>query len=90
MGLNLVHLFAHLCWPVMPVMAKKIHEAIHAGCANDDGPVPWWFMPGWRTIWTSLRRVRSINPPDVLFAKIMDEQVEPGVESAFRRRFGPE
>ena len=28
MGLNLVHQFAHLIWPVMPSFAKTIHEGI--------------------------------------------------------------
>src|SRR4029077_9570937 len=28
MGLNLVHLFGHLAWPIIPASARKIHEAI--------------------------------------------------------------
>ncbi len=28
MGLNLVHLFAHLSWPVIPESAQKIHQAV--------------------------------------------------------------
>ena len=31
MGLNLVHLFAHLAWPVMPNAAVAIHEDDPAG-----------------------------------------------------------
>ena len=40
MGLNLVHIFAHLCWPVMPVMAKKIHEAIQPIGYEGEGADP--------------------------------------------------
>jgi methionyl-tRNA synthetase len=28
MGLNLIHLFGHLAWPVIPASAKKIHETV--------------------------------------------------------------
>ena len=29
MGLNLVHLFGHLAWPVMPTVGRAVHEAIN-------------------------------------------------------------
>src|SRR4029077_8958155 len=40
MGLNLVHLFAHLAWPVMPKSAVSIHKTIQP-IAGGDGLIPW-------------------------------------------------
>ncbi len=71
MGLNLVHLFAHLSWPVMPTMARKIHEAIQ--------PVPEiipWPNETMAEFLDQLEAGQPIGTPDVLFAKITDEQVE--------------
>src|SRR5262249_17497458 len=28
MGLNLVHLFGHVSWPIIPTAARKVHEAV--------------------------------------------------------------
>jgi methionyl-tRNA synthetase len=81
MGLNLVHLFSHLAWPVMPVMAKKIHEAIQP-VGSGGKIIPW---PG-KTIAEELDDLDAglqINAPDVLFAKITDEQLAEWIE-----RFG--
>ncbi len=74
MGLNLVHLFAHLVWPVMPEMAKKIHEAIQP-IGYDNGAIPWPGMNMAEEL-DQLEAGMPINPPDVLIAKITDEQVE--------------
>ena len=75
MGLNLVHQFAHLTWPVMPVMARKIHEAIQPIAG---GPRSYSLAGSahGRRRWTSWSRgtSRSIRPT-LLFAKIRDEQV---------------
>ncbi|HKD23258.1 MAG TPA: methionine--tRNA ligase [Rhizomicrobium sp.] len=70
MGLNLAHIFAHLAWPIIPFSAKKIHDSF--GPTPD--PLPWpegtmaelldQFEPG-----------QAIPVPDVLFAKITNEQV---------------
>jgi methionyl-tRNA synthetase len=70
MGLNLAHIFAHLAWPIIPDSAKRIHDSF--GPTPD--PLPWpdgtmeelldQFEPG-----------QAIPVPDVLFAKITDEQV---------------
>ena len=74
MGLNLVHLFAHLTWPVMPEMAAKIYAAIQpAGYEN--GAIPWPRMNMAEEL-DELEAGQPINPPDVLFAKIADEQIE--------------
>ena len=73
MGLNLVHVFAHLVWPVMPVMAKKIHEAIQP-IAYGNGAIPWVEMNMAEEL-DQLESGQKINPPDVLFAKISEEQV---------------
>ncbi|HTW35676.1 MAG TPA: methionine--tRNA ligase [Rhizomicrobium sp.] len=80
MGLNLAHVFAHLAWPIIPVSAKKIHDSF--GVVPD--PLPWpegtmlelldQFEPG-----------QEIPVPDVLFAKITDEQV-----AEWTKRFGGE
>jgi methionyl-tRNA synthetase len=74
MGLNLVHIFAHLVWPVMPEMAKKIHEAIQP-IGYDNGAIPWANMNMAQEL-DELEPGMPINPPDVLFAKITDEQIE--------------
>jgi methionyl-tRNA synthetase len=70
MGLNLAHLFAHLAWPIIPESAKKIHDSF----GETPAIIPWpddtmaalldQFEPG-----------QVIPVPDVLFAKITDEQV---------------
>jgi methionyl-tRNA synthetase len=73
MGLNLVHVFAHLVWPVMPVMARKIHEAIQP-IGYDKGAIPWVEMVMAQEL-DQLEAGQPINPPDVLFAKITEEQV---------------
>ena len=81
MGLNLVHVFAHLVWPVMPEMARKIHEAIQP-IAYDNGAIPWVTMNMAEEL-DQLEAGQKINPPDVLFAKIPDEQIE-----ALKLQFG--
>jgi methionyl-tRNA synthetase len=80
MGLNLAHLFAHLAWPIIPESAKKIHDSF----GETPAIIPWpddtmaalldQFEPG-----------QEIPVPDVLFAKITDEQVAEWTE-----RFGGE
>src|SRR3569832_1564275 len=70
MGLNLVHLFGHLAWPVMPTAARAIHTAIQ------EAPeiIPWPDEPMAEFL-SQLEPGQAINPPEVLFAKITDEQV---------------
>jgi len=68
--LNLVHLFGHLTWPVMPVAAKAIHQAIQP--APD--VIPWPDEPMAQFL-NQLDAGQAINPPEVLFSKITDEQV---------------
>jgi methionyl-tRNA synthetase len=80
MGLNLVHLFGHLAWPIMPKTAKKIHEAIQP--APD--VIPWPEEPMSEFL-NQLEAGQKINPPDVLFAKISEEQV-----AEWKARFGGE
>ncbi|HSZ75052.1 MAG TPA: class I tRNA ligase family protein, partial [Rhizomicrobium sp.] len=78
MGLNLVHLFAHLAWPIIPEAAITIHKAIQPAPEI----LPW---PG-ADMAAELDEVdagQPIHAPDVLFAKITDEQVE-----AWKQRFG--
>jgi methionyl-tRNA synthetase len=78
MGLNLVHLFAHLAWPVIPTSARRIHQAIQ------DAPevIPWPDEPMSEFL-DEIEYGMQIGVPDVLFAKITDEQI-----AEWRIRFG--
>jgi methionyl-tRNA synthetase len=78
MGLNLVHLFGHLSWPVMPTIARKMHEAIMPAPAI----IPWPDAKMAEFL-DELDAGHAIGTPDVLFAKITDEQVE-----MWKLRFG--
>jgi methionyl-tRNA synthetase len=78
MGLNIVHLLGHLCWPIMPAMARHIHEAIQSAPEI----IPWPDGPMAQYL-DQLEHGLKINPPEVLFSKITEEQVE-----AWRARFG--
>jgi methionyl-tRNA synthetase len=81
MGLNLIHIFAHLSWPVMPDLAARIHRAIQPiGYAG--GAIPWPEGPMTEEL-DQLEPGQPITPPDVLVAKIADEQVE-----AWKQTFG--
>jgi methionyl-tRNA synthetase len=81
MGLNLVHLFAHLAWPVMPKSAVTIHKTIQpiAGAA---GLIPWPSAPMAEEL-DQLEAGQQITPADVLFAKITEEQI-----AEWKQRFG--
>ena len=81
MGLNLVHTFAHLAWPVMPKAAIAIHKTIQP-IAGGDGLIPWPCAPMAEEL-DQLDAGQPIMPADVLFAKITDEQI---VE--WKQRFG--
>src|SRR5690606_27282080 len=70
MGLNLVHLFGHLAWPVIPTYAKHVHESIMP--APD--VIPWPQEPMGEFL-DQLEAGRAIHPPEILFAKVTDEQV---------------
>ncbi|HEV2560671.1 MAG TPA: methionine--tRNA ligase [Rhizomicrobium sp.] len=80
MGLNLVHLFGHLAWPVIPAAARKMHEAIQP--APDI--IPWPDKPMAEFL-DQLEIGMKISVPDVLFAKITDEQL-----AEWKTRFGGE
>ena len=73
MGLNLVHLFAHLAWPVVPTLASTIHHAIQPiGYAG--GAIPWP-RGNMAEELDQLEPGQPITPPEVLVTKITDEQV---------------
>ena len=78
MGLNLVHLFGHLAWPVIPTAARAIHHAIQ------EAPeiIPWPDEPMAEFL-DQLEHGIPIKAPEVLFAKVTDEQV-----ADWRVRFG--
>ena len=80
MGLNLVHLFGHLSWPLIPETARKIHHAIQPAPEI----IPWPAEPMAEFL-DQLEAGQAISVPDVLFAKITDEQI-----AAWRARFGGE
>jgi methionyl-tRNA synthetase len=78
MGLNLVHLFGHLSWPAIPSVALRIHQAIQAAPSI----IPWPNEPMSEFL-DQLDAGQEIRPPEVLFAKITDEQI-----AAWTIRFG--
>jgi len=77
-GLNLVHLFAHLSWPVIPETARRMHEALMP--APDI--IPWPGEP-MAEFMSFLPAGEPFTVPDVLFRKIEDTQVE-----AWKNQFG--
>jgi methionyl-tRNA synthetase len=78
MGLNLVHLFGHLSWPVIPNAAKTIHNAV----MEAPDIIPWPDEPMAEFL-DGLEQGQPIQAPPVLFAKITDEQI-----AAWESRFG--
>jgi methionyl-tRNA synthetase len=80
MGLNLVHLFGHLSWPVIPTAARSVHDSVMA--APDI--IPWPSEP-MADFLDQLEAGHQIQAPDVLFAKIAEEQV-----AEWKTRFGGE
>jgi methionyl-tRNA synthetase len=80
MGLNLVHLFGHLAWPVIPSAARVIHEAIMPAPEI----IPWPSEPMAQFL-DQLEAGQQIRVSDVLFAKIADEQA-----AEWKARFGGE
>jgi methionyl-tRNA synthetase len=78
MGLNIVHLLGHLSWPVMPTMARAIHDVI-----QESPPVIPWPDEPMAQFLDQLEPGQKINPPEVMFAKITEEQV-----AEWRVRFG--
>ena len=81
LGLNLVHTFAHLAWPIIPSAARSIHEAIQPVAGNAA------VIPGqklrWPRNWINWTPGSRSRQPEVLFAKITDEQI-----AAWTERFG--
>ena len=80
MGLNLVHLFGHLAWPVIPSAARLIHDAIQP--APDLIPWPAWALVDFLD---PLEAGLPVAVPPGLFAKITDEQI-----TEWKTRFGGE
>lgn len=78
MGLNLVHLFGHLSWPVIPDAARTIHNAL----MEAPKVIPWPDEPMAEFL-DGLEQGQQVQQPPVLFAKITDEQI-----AAWEARFG--
>ena len=70
MGLNLVHLFGHLSWPVIPDAARTIHNAV----MKAPEIIPWPDEPIAEFL-DGLEQGAPIQQPPVLFAKITEEQI---------------
>jgi len=86
MGLNLIHQFAHLVWPVMPAFARTIHECIQP-LGNQGGGyrgevIPFPDAPMAQLL-DDLTPGQPIKAPEVLVAKITEEQV-----AEWKQRFG--
>jgi methionyl-tRNA synthetase len=70
MGLNLVHLFGHLTAPVMPTIARMVHATV----MEPPDMIPWPDEPMAQFL-DQLEHGKTIQSPDVLFAKISEEQL---------------
>jgi methionyl-tRNA synthetase len=81
MGLNLIHQFAHLIWPVMPSFARTIHECIQP-VGYRGGVIPFPDAPMAQAL-DELTPGQTIRAPEVLVAKITEEQV-----AELKARFG--
>ena len=77
-GLNLAALFGILALPIIPDAGKKILDAL--GIPEEHRSFQFRDIPG---VLNSLPPGMEISPPDVLFQKIEDSQVEEWTE-----RFG--
>jgi len=78
-GLNLIRLFAQLSYPVIPFTAEKMLTAL-----NLDATPVWPARPAAEEL-AALQPGHAFTPPDVLFRKIEDAQLE-----EWRERFGAE
>ncbi|MEM6536656.1 MAG: methionine--tRNA ligase [Pseudomonadota bacterium] len=80
MGLNLIALFARLSQPVIPHTAQKMAKALGL---SDETLYAWPTDIG--EALTEIDPGTAINPPDVLFKKIEDDEV-----ARWREQFGAE
>jgi methionyl-tRNA synthetase len=81
LGLNLVHTFSHLAWPIIPAAARAIHETIQP-VAGNAAVIPWPEAPMAEEL-DQLEAGQPIRAADVLFPKITDEQI-----AGWTARFG--
>ena len=80
LGINLIHLFTHLAMPFIPETAERVHKAV----TGFDGLLPWP-DEGAGAFLQLLKPGKSFEVPDVLFAKLTDDQI-----GEFEARFGGE
>ncbi len=78
MGLNLIHLFAHLSEPIIPTTARKMHEALLPA-----PPLLPWPDGNLKDMLQRVPAGQAFTVPDVLFQKISDDQI-----AEWRDRFG--
>ena len=77
-GINLVRLFAHLAWAVIPETARRMHETL----APAPAIIPWPEGPMDRFL-TGIPAGAPFAVPEVLFRKIEDDEIK-----ALEARFG--
>jgi methionyl-tRNA synthetase len=70
-GLNLVHLFGHVSWPIIPDLGRQIHESIMPAPAV----IPWPEEPMHEFL-DQLDAGMPVRTPAMLVAKITDEQID--------------
>ncbi|MFO1187639.1 MAG: hypothetical protein U1E87_09445 [Alphaproteobacteria bacterium] len=78
LGINLVHLFAHLSQPFIPETATKVHAAVNGYVKL----LPWPSRPAAEEL-AEIEGGQQFEVPDVLFAKVEDAQV-----AEWEARFG--
>jgi methionyl-tRNA synthetase len=72
-GLNVVHQFAHLLWPIMPDFARAIHECIQPIAYGYDY-IPFPDVPMAQAL-DELEPGQPIRAPESLIVKISEEQI---------------
>jgi methionyl-tRNA synthetase len=78
LGINLVHLFAHLAQPFIPETATRVHAAVNGHVDL----LPWPARPAAKEL-SEIEAGLAFEVPDLLFAKIEDTQV-----AEWEARFG--
>ncbi len=79
-GINLIHLYAHMSWPLIPETAEKLHATVGQGVP--EGRLPWPKAEMSRFL-TFIAPGTEVSVPELLFSKISDEDLE-----AWSNRFG--
>ncbi len=81
-GINLIHLYAHMSWPIIPATAETLHSSVGQG--RPDGTLPWP-KAEMREFLTFIKPGTALDVPEPLFRKLTDEDIE-----LWSERFGGE